>query len=119
MKRIILLLLVIGVLGYGAFLLYFMPTQRARDADWVQGSAMPIVDYVVTFRKDKGRLPTEIEFRTWSDIAYENKLIDYHSKKPDFIDDWGKEGHDFLVGVWRGEWIHYYSTWDDRNFPHP
>ena len=102
-----------------AYYLLFLLYQKPRDQIWVTTRILPLVDYVEQFREERGRLPSEEEFRSWSDSEYENHLIDYFPTKPDFVRDWGEPGHDFIVGRWRGEWVHYYSTWDKRSFPDP
>ncbi len=93
--------------------------QRMRNHEFVRDHLIPIADYVVDFRTSYERLPSEEEFRKWSNAVYENKLIDYHIKRPSFVNDWGKDGHDFLIGMWRSGWIHYYRSWDGRDFPDP
>ena len=44
------------------------------------------------------------------------RRVEYYPQKPDFVSDWGTPGRDFLVGAWRGEWMHYYQSWNGKDF---
>ena len=117
-RKVLVLLGSLFSLALTCYLLFAL-YQKPRDQIWVTTEILPLVEYVEQFREERGRLPSEEEFRIWSDSEYENQLTNYFPTKPDFVRDWGELGHDFIVGRWRGEWVHYYSTWDKRNFSDP
>ncbi len=108
-----------AIIAYIVLTISLYPDQRKRDQEYVKGQLLPIANHIIAFRDSHGRLPSDSEFRKWSDVTYENKLIDYYTEKPKFIQDWGKPGFDFLIGTWRGEWIHYYCSWNGHDFPDP
>ncbi len=87
-----------------------------KDREFPSSMLVPIARHVEQVKYELGRLPTTDEFRAWADKEYENKLIEYYPSRPDFCKSWGKQGDAFLVGAWRGEWIHYYCSWNGKNF---
>lgn len=93
--------------------------QRSRDREFVKARLMPLVGYVESFRAKEGRLPSTDEFSRWADIACENKAVCYFPQKPAFLSEWGIGEKDFVVGAWRGEWYHFYSSWDQDDFSDP
>jgi hypothetical protein len=108
------LALLFAVVLFGAFLY-----QQPRDREFVQSRLMPLVNHVESFREREGRLPSVEEFSNWAELEYENKALSYFPEKPDFLSDWGTPGEDFVVGAWRGEWNHFYSTWNGADFSDP
>ncbi len=90
--------------------------QRTRELEFTQQNLLPIAAWVETYRKANDGLPTEWEFREWADSEYENKLIEYYSEQPKFVNTWGVVGHDFVIGMWQGDWVHYYQSWDGKDF---
>ena len=48
--------------------------------------------------------------------ADEIKPAEYYPQKPPFVSEWGTPGRDFIVGASRGQWMHYYQSWDGKDF---
>ena len=90
--------------------------QHAKDRQFVREELLPLAAYIEQFRARSGHLPSAEEFEAWSRNTYPNKGTFYYSHKPDFCRSWGENDKDFLVGAWRGEWIHYYCSWNGRDF---
>ena len=109
--------------------------QIDKDKNFIQTKIKPSVDFVNNFKKSYNRLPTNREYYTWerdyykdysSDLNQKNDslisefgLVNYIRKNSDVIAndqfkfknaDWKK---DFAIGVWRGEWMEYYYSWND------
>ncbi|HSY75148.1 MAG TPA: hypothetical protein VK810_06740 [Dongiaceae bacterium] len=107
-----------GGLGIIVTILILIMTlmQSKKDKAFVKTELVPLANYVVEFRDSKGRLPTEEELKRLAKTNYENEAVWYYTNKPDFMKAWGTPGKDFVVGVWRGEWIQYYSSWDKKDF---
>lgn len=90
------------------------PYQKGPD---VEGEAQlqPVIQYVETFIKEHGRLPTQREFHT---KAEEEKwwMVELHQGESGFAQAEGaKKETDYIAGIWRGEWSLYYKSWD-RSF---
>jgi len=114
-KSLICFFAVIGFAMCGLFT-WAVIKQAAKDREYATTTLLPIANHVEQMKRELGRLPTTDEFRIWADKEYENKLIEYYPSRPDFCKSWGKEGEAFLVGAWRGEWVHYYCSWNGKNF---
>jgi hypothetical protein len=71
----------------------------------------PIIQYVEDFRKDTGRLPTDEEFhRTADSMAW---MVVLRTKEDSYAARNGaKTSLDYMVGIWRADWYHYYKSWD-------
>ena len=95
---------------------YAMIKQHAKDAQFVREELLPLAAHVDQFRAETGRLPAEEEFEAWARVAYPDKSVFYYVHKPAFCRSWGAENRDFLVGIWRGEWVHYYCSWNGKDF---
>ena len=106
---------IIGVVFVSLFG-YAMVKQHAKDQQFIRDNLLPIARHVEELRHKTGRLPTDEEFGAWSEATYENKMIVYYQHRPDFCRTWGKEGEAFLIGMWRGEWVQYYCSWDGKDF---
>ena len=109
-----------GLAAIGIALLLLVVTatvkQRAKDRQFVREELLPLAAYIDHFRNDTRRLPTDEEFGAWSRETYPDKATLYYSHKPDFCRSWGEDNTDYLVGAWRGEWVHYYCSWNGKDF---
>jgi hypothetical protein len=101
------------------FVLLGIRDQSRKDKAFADVNFLPLVKYVESFRDSQHRLPTEEEFKGWASTNREDKTLLYHLEKPSFMPDWGDPGRDFIVGVWNGEIIEYYRSWDreTQRFP--
>ena len=77
---------------------------------------LPIKEHIENFREKNKKIPSIKEFRGWSDLNYENKSIDYHLEKPNFVSSWGKSGECYLIGIWLGEDYLFYCSWNGKMF---
>lgn len=71
----------------------------------------PAIAFVEETLTEKGRLPTHEEFFQWNE---QNRgmftLRDCSSR---YAKSKGAKGiNDYMVGVWRADWYHYYKSWD-------
>jgi hypothetical protein len=112
-----------GLAILAIFLILFgICVQSKIDRTFVRKNLIPAVNYVESFRDSKGRLPTQQEFESWNGTNFSNgnKPILYYPNKPDFMNDWGVSGRDFLVGAeiggFGGAGFHYYRSWDKKDF---
>lgn len=107
-----------AIIGVAAVSLVAYATikQQAKDRQFVRDNLLPIARHVEEVRRTTGRLPTDKEFTAWSEATYDNKMIVYYQHRPAFCRTWGKEGEAFLVGMWRGEWVEYYCSWNGKHF---
>ncbi|WP_353568556.1 hypothetical protein [Haloferula sargassicola] len=90
--------------------------QSRKDRAFVETELVPLARYVEGFRDSQHRLPSEDEFKRWADTNRENKAVWYFTERPSFMSDWGTPDRDFVVGMWRGEWVQYYRSWDGKSF---
>ncbi len=89
--------------------------ERVRDREFVQAQVLPMVQFVTSFRDAHDRLPTDAEFKAWTEKNPPAGRVEYYPQKPDFAPGWGTPGKDFLVGAWRGQWMLYYQSWDGKD----
>lgn len=69
----------------------------------------PIIARVDTFINERHRLPDYQEFQGMSgdgNFTLRNRMHKYARSKG------ATHECDYMVGVWRGEWLHYYKSWD-------
>ena len=88
--------------------------ERVREEKFTRTDILPLANFIEGFRSTNQRLPTVGEFKEWSEQHYPNQATWYYPVKPSFVHDWGRAGHDFVVGKWRGEYIHYFCSWNRR-----
>lgn len=112
--RAFLLLL---TLAYGiAFFTWHHAEITKRDLHYTHSTLVPIAQQVKKMKSDLGRLPTRQELQSWVAQHHGNRCIGYYPIQPDFCDDWGTDGENFLVGALHSDWMHYYCSWSHRNF---
>jgi len=104
-----------AVAGLG-FIVFACVAHSRHDREFVDSRLLPLARFVVGFREAQGRLPTGVEFNDWAVKADDKVRVEYYPKKPDFVSEWGTPGRDFIVGAWRGEWMHYYQSWNGKDF---
>ena len=73
----------------------------------------PVIKYVEEFIKNNGRLPTYEEFHNTADkmawmVVLRTKDHPYAARKG------AKKDLDYMVGMWRADWYHYYKSWDHK-----
>lgn len=73
----------------------------------------PIIQNMDDFIKFNGRLPTSVEFQNsinkMADMAVlRTKDHPYAARKG------AKADLDYIVGIWRADWFHYYKSWDHK-----
>ena len=111
--RVLYLVLAVGAVGG---IVLAAAAQARKDRQFVEAKLLPLAGFVTAFRDANGHLPTQAEFAGWADRTDGNAKVEYYPQKPDFVADWGTPGHDFLVGSWRGQWMHYYQSWNGKDF---
>lgn len=90
------------------------PGQLRRNEMFFEQRLRPLAEFVRDFQIKEKRLPTQSEFGAWEKRMKLNG--DYYSSKPPNQNEWGREGVDFIVGAWRGEWAEYFQSWDGKVF---
>src|SRR2546423_12290497 len=87
------------------------PTIITRDRE---ARLQPVIRYLDTFVKEHKRLPTEVEFR--SATASLNEILILRDRTHKYTASKGaKTETDYMIGIWRADWFHYYKSWD-RSF---
>jgi len=71
----------------------------------------PAIRYVEAFTKDHQRLPTQNEFRSGTKGMGNEFVLKDHTDKY-AASKGAKADTDYMVGVWRADWYHYYKSWD-------
>ena len=75
-----------------------------------------MVRFVTSFRDAHDRLPTDAEFKEWTEKNLSAIRVEYYPQKPGFAPEWGTPEKDFLIGAWRGQWMLYYQSWNGKDF---
>jgi hypothetical protein len=100
------------------------PEQIAKDKAFVKEQIVPAVNFVEGFKTEYKRLPTQEEFIKW-EKEYNNEnaesiYTEYIRSKSEIT---GNDIHkfkntdfskDYAIGVWRGEWMKYYFSWNKK-----
>jgi hypothetical protein len=73
----------------------------------------PVIRFVDGFIKDNGRLPSHEEFHRAADpmawmVVLRTKDHPYAARKG------AKTELDYMAGIWRADWYHYYKSWDHK-----
>jgi len=63
------------------------------------------------FIKQHHRLPTQAEFRTGTATIDQVAVLRDHNDKY-AASKGAKTDTDYMIGVWRVDWYHYYKSWD-------
>ncbi len=109
--------------------------QIERDRNFAQTQIKPSVDFVNNFKKSYNKLPTNREVYTWERDHYKDYSSDLNQRDDSLISGFGPVNYirkssdvisndqsrftnanwkkDFAIGVWRGEWMEYYYSWND------
>lgn len=71
----------------------------------------PVIQYMETFVQDHHRLPTRDEFQVGtagmnSNLILKDRTDPYAARKG------AKADTDYMVGIWRADWYHFYKSWD-------
>jgi hypothetical protein len=74
----------------------------------------PVIAYVDGFIKDHNRVPTAEEFRA-ATASMDQILILRNRTDPYAASKGARTDLDYMVGIWRADWFHYYKSWD-RSF---
>ncbi len=110
------ILTAIVLIAGAGFVAFVLAAQSRKDREFVRENLLPLAHGVETLRDAQGRLPTGAEFAEWAAKAAGQKRVEYYPQKPPFVSDWGTPGRDFIVGAWRGGWMHYYQSWNGKDF---
>lgn len=71
----------------------------------------PVIRYMDDFIRDHHRLPTQDEFRAGT--ASMDTMLVLHDRSHAYTASHGaKTETDYMVGIWRADWYHYYKSWD-------
>jgi hypothetical protein len=71
----------------------------------------PVIKYVDGFIKEHHRLPTKDEFET--NTAKIDPMLTFKDRSDKYAAKKGaKTELDYMVGIWRADWYHYYKSWD-------
>lgn len=71
----------------------------------------PVIVYMDAFIRDHKRLPTQEEFRAGT-VSMDKMLVLHDRTHPYAASKGAKSETDYMVGVWRADWYHYYKSWD-------
>ena len=90
-----------------------------REVEAAFGQA---VEYVNTFRKNNGRLPSAAEFKTWNS-TYPSRpytpngmWLEVAPFQAQAIERFGRPSGDaYLLVYWMGEWEEFYASWVGRS----
>lgn len=70
------------------------------------------------FKSKNGRFPSNQEFDSWAEelskFGFYGEIMEYYvdSYPDEIIQQFGRpKENGFILGVWRGEWSEYYSSW--------
>jgi len=73
----------------------------------------PVIQFVDSFIKKNGRLPTDSEFHQAADqMAWMVVLRDKHY--PYAASKGATNDLDYMAGIWRTDWYHHYKSWDKK-----
>ena len=71
----------------------------------------PVTAYMDTFIRVHHQLPTQNEFQ--ADTATLNPMLVLRDHTDAYAARQGcKADTDYMVGIWRADWYHYYKSWD-------
>jgi len=86
-----------------------------RDPDHERERRLkPAIAFVEKTIETKGRLPNRNEFTRWEEsqsgwiYTLWDRTDEYAARKG------ATNANDYMVGVWRADWFHYYRSWDGR-----
>ncbi len=121
--------------GYaGVSILIKTPYQIKKDEELIKNELNPCIKFVETFKSKNNRLPSYREFYTWGSDFFKDYTSDLkievdslllgvgrvkyiRSNYGIILDDLSKfkEANwkkDYAIGVWRGELMEYYFSWN-------
>jgi len=103
LMRGLLLALLLGLSGCG----------NDRISADSERKLQPVIQFVDSFVKKNGRLPTDSEFHQAADhMAWMVVLRDKHN--PYAASKGATNDLDYMAGIWRADWYHYYKSWDKK-----
>lgn len=71
----------------------------------------PAIAFIETTLAEYRRLPTHDEFFRWNEQVHGMFVLRDRSSR--YAASKGAKGvNDYMVGVWRADWYHYYKSWD-------
>ena len=140
--KIMKILLVILTVLWTSFWIYAgigifkdTPYQIKKDKEFVENEIKPCVDFVESFKTENSRLPNYREFFTWERDYFKDYTSDLKQEIDSLIPGMGriqyirsengiisndvnkfKEANwktDYAIGVWRGDWMEYYFSWNN------
>ena len=76
----------------------------------------PAKAFVERFLRDRGRIPTQDEFRQWGNTkGGEHGMFTLRDHTDPYAAKQGAKGtNDYMVGTWRADWYYYYKSWDKQ-----
>jgi hypothetical protein len=74
----------------------------------------PVISFMDNFLQEHHRLPTQNEFSTGT-RSLGNMLVLRDRTNKYAASKGAKSETDYMVGIWRADWYHYYKSWD-RSF---
>ena len=110
-----LVIMPLGVLFSFGAIAANTPEARAKNEAFKREHLLPLAQFVIDFREKNKRLPTRREFLN-RPRPNPNRAGDFYGTKSPDLWFWGKEGVDFIVSDWRGEWMEYYQSWNGKVF---
>ncbi len=76
-----------------------------------EAKLQPVIRYMDTFIHEHHRLPTQDEFR--ADTAKMDSMLILRDRTDKYAASKGAKSElDYMVGIWRADWNHYYKSWD-------
>jgi hypothetical protein len=78
-----------------------------------EASLRPIILYVDGFIQKHHRLPTQEEFHATADkLAW---MVEFRDRTYRYAASHGAKNElDYMIGIWRADWFHYYKSWDQK-----
>ncbi len=74
----------------------------------------PVIEYIDAYINKHRELPSEKEFRS-ATMGMEVSLVLRDRNHKYAASNGAKTDKDYMVGIWRADWYHYYKSWD-RSF---
>jgi hypothetical protein len=71
----------------------------------------PVIRYMDAFIREHQRLPTQDEFRSGT-VSMDTMLVLRDRAHPYAASQGARAEADYMVGIWRADWYHYYKSWD-------
>ena len=73
----------------------------------------PAIAFLEKFKTENGRVAGQDELQRWADgNGQQYWFVVRDAAYPYSVTHGASEDNDYMVGIWRAEWFHYYKSWD-------